>query len=214
LLLAPWARRWHDVPAPVLGTLDPSRYMFALDQVVQEMDRRIAAMPRGRDSVQLGPACPILLTILEEFPGVLRLVDGVDARLGKSVRALVGRLLAEGRKAGIRVVLITQRADAAIVGAYERGQASHRISFRVDSADGLRMLHPDLPVDAAAEHSTAPAGVALLTAPGVPLTRLRFPYRPYSDYVATVLGEPLPHSPGSAEVLPLPVQRVEAGTSA
>lgn len=39
-------------------------------------------------------------------------------------------MLAEGRKAGILCVLIAQRADASILGAYESGQASHRISFR------------------------------------------------------------------------------------
>lgn len=188
LLLGPWRGRWTDVPAPVCGTKNPDRYVITLDRVVQEMDRRIGAMPPGRDSVQLGSECPVLLVVLEEHPGALRVLDGADAKLGKSYRALVGRLLAEGRKAGIRVLLITQRADAAIVGAYERSQASHRISYRVDSADGLRMLHPDVSPDTAAEHASAPAGVALVTIPGQPLTRMRSPYVSYAEYCSGLGG--------------------------
>ncbi len=191
LLLGPWARRMlpmGNIPGPVCGTADPGRYVLALDRLVAEMDRRIADLPAGADEVVLGDGCPVLLVVLEEHPGALRILDGHDAKLGKLYRALVGRLLAEGRKAGLRCVLVAQRADAAIVGAYERGQASHRISFRVDSLDAVRMLHPDGTADVVAEHATAPAGVALLTAPGVPLTRLRAPWLPYRDYCDQVAG--------------------------
>ena len=186
LLLRPWAGRWPDVTAPALGTGDPARYVLALDQVVRQMDKRIAQLPAGRDSVQLGPDCPILLVVLEEYPGVLRLADGLDPKLGRQLRALVGRLLAEGRKAGVRVLIVSQRADAQVIGGFERGQASHRLSFRVDSADAVRMLHPDATPDVIAAHATAPAGVALLTAPGEPLRRLRFPHRSYAEYCAAV----------------------------
>jgi S-DNA-T family DNA segregation ATPase FtsK/SpoIIIE len=195
LLLRPWSGRWADIPAPALGTADPARYVLMLDQVVREMDRRIAAMPAGRDSVALSTDMPVLLVVLEEYPGLLRLVDGTDAKLGKQLRALVGRLLAEGRKAGVRVVIVSQRADASILGGFERGQASHRLSFRVDSGDAVRMLHPDALPDVIAAHAAAPAGVALLTAPGLPLTRLRAPWRTYADYCAAVGG------PGPAEGL-------------
>lgn len=192
LLLGPWAGRRvlpiGNIPGPVCGTADPGRYVLVLDQLVREMDRRIANLPAGADQVELGPDCPVLLVVLEEHPATLRILDGHDPKLGKLYRALVGRLLAEGRKAGVRVVLVTQRADAAIVGAYERGQASHRISFRVDSLDAVRMLHPDGTADVVAEHATAPAGVALLTAPGVPLTRLRAPWVTYAAYCAAVTG--------------------------
>jgi DNA segregation ATPase FtsK/SpoIIIE-like protein len=186
LLLRPWAGRWSDVPSPVLGTGDPTRYVLMLDQLVRVMDQRVASIPPGRDSVEHTPALPVLLAVLEEYPGVLRVVDSTDAKLGKQLRALVGRLLAEGRKAGVRVLIVAQRADASVIGGFERGQASHRLSFRVDSADAVRMLHPDGTPDIVAGHATAPAGVALLTAPGLPLTRLRAPYLPYADYCAEV----------------------------
>lgn len=86
----------------------------------------------------------------------------------------------------MRCLLITQRAEAAVLGAYERGQSSHRLSFRVDTAATIEMLHPGVPADVAIEHATARAGVALLTAPGQPLTRLRAPLCDYGRYCALV----------------------------
>lgn len=191
LLLAPWARRWSDVPAPALGTADPAAHVTVLGRLVDEMDRRIATIAPGRDAVELGTSgCPLLLVVLEEWPGALRLLDAVDPKLGKRARALVARLLGEGRKAGVRVLLLAQRADATIVGGYERGQASHRLTFRVDGADAVKMLHPDVAPELVAEHATAAAGVALLSAPGVPLLRLRVPHTTYAEYVAAVTRHP------------------------
>lgn len=210
LLLAPWVDRWADVPAPVLGTTDPLAYLLCLDGLVREMDRRIGALPAGRDSLPLGAVDivnrsvphqafgnalpdisghPVILVVLEEHPGALRILDATDKKLGAQYRALVSRLLAEGRKAGVRVVLLTQRADAAIIGAYERGQASHRVSYRVDSLDAVRMLHPDISPELAAGHANTPAGVALASVPGRPLLRMRSPLVSYEDYCRAVAGE-------------------------
>lgn len=189
LLLRPWKGRWPDLP-PVLGTADSQRYLTLLGVLVAEMDRRVAALPPGHDHVQLGPTCPCLLVVLEEHPGTLRLLDGIDQKLGKAYRALVSRLLAEGRKAGIRLVIVTQRADAVVVGGFERGQASHRISYRVDSREAVAMLHPDCSPHMIAEHATATPGVALLTAPGQPLVRLRSPLLTYAEYCLRVTTDP------------------------
>lgn len=187
LLLAPWADRRESGPI-ALGTADPLAHVDVIESLVADMDKRIAGMPPGRDSVRLGRDVPVVLAVLEEYPGLLRWVDALDTKIGKRIRAGVARLMAEGRKAGVRVLLITQRADASIVGAYERGQASHRLSFRVDTADGLKMLHPGIEPDVAAEHATAPPGVALLSAPGAPLTRLRAPLCDYATYVRLISG--------------------------
>lgn len=189
LLLAPWAGRWADTPAPALGTRHPAAHVATLAGLVDEMDRRVATISPGRDAVDLGPAgCPLLLAVIEEYPGLLRLLDATDPKIGKHARALMARLFGEGRKAGVRVALLAQRAEANIIGAYERGQASHRISFRVDTPEALKMLHPDVPADAVAEHATAPPGVALLSSPGRPLLRLRAPHTPYAEYVDAVAG--------------------------
>lgn len=48
------------------------------------------------------------------------------------------------------------------------------------------MLHPDVAAEIVADHAVAPDGVALLTAPGVPLVRLRSPMTSYGAYLAAV----------------------------
>jgi hypothetical protein len=188
LLLRPWAGRWADVPAPALGTRDLFSAVAVLDRLVIEMDRRIQSLPLGMDSVQLGEDCPAILCVLEEYAGFLRALDSSgEKKLATLARAHIGRLLAEGRKAGVRLLLVIQRADANLIGGYERSQTSHRISYRVEAA-AVEMLHPDVTPGTAAAHATAAAGVALLTAPGVPLRRIRSPYLDYADYCASVAG--------------------------
>jgi S-DNA-T family DNA segregation ATPase FtsK/SpoIIIE len=189
LLLGPWIDQ-AAAGVPVLGTRNPGAHVSMLERVVGELDRRITAMPAGLDSVLVGPSCPLLLVVLEEYPGLLRLLETIDPRgFGKTARACVARLLAEGRKAGIRLLVMMQRADATIIGGYERGQASHRISFRVDTADAVRMLHPQAGADVIGEHASAEPGIGLLSAPGVPLARFRAPYLSYADYVALVANQ-------------------------
>ena len=82
-------------------------------------------------------------------------------------------MFGESAKAGICLLLISQRADANIVGSCERDQCSHGVSFRLPSLTGLQMLHADADKGIAAEHATARSGVVLLSAPGVSLRRFR-----------------------------------------
>jgi energy-coupling factor transporter ATP-binding protein EcfA2 len=190
LTLAPWATRpglegWH-----ALGTARPAAHITVLERAVREMDRRIAEMPPGHDATPITSACPLLVVVGEEIPGLFRVLGVANRDLEKRARALLARLVGEGRKAGIRVLLVAQRADANIIGGYERGQASHTISFRVDSLSALSMLHADADKAIAAEHSTAPPGVALLSAPGDPLRRFRAPLTDYRTYCAEVSAAP------------------------
>lgn len=187
LLLGPWATRTVAV-APSTGGHDPGAHVGVLRELVADMDARIAAIPAGRDAVDLDPDRPLLVVVLEEYPGLLRVLDGADKALGRAARASVARLLAEGAKAGVRVVLVAQRAEANVIGGFERGQASHALSYRVAGRDSVAMLHADAPADVVAAHATAEPGVALLSAPGVPLRRLRAPHVTYAEYVATVTG--------------------------
>lgn len=57
------------------------------------------------------------------------------------VRA-VGALVAQGAKAGVRVLIITQRMDASIVDGPIRAQLGTRITMKVDNRDAVVMLHP------------------------------------------------------------------------
>lgn len=190
LLWRPWERhrqpRWR-----VSGLADVGAHDRLLQELVADMDRRIRYIPAHRDTVDLGPDTPLTVVMLEEYPGLLRAADQVDKKIGASIRSSVARLLAESHKAGYRVVLVAQRAESNVIGGFERAMCGFRLSFRVDNADSIRLLHPGLAVDRVDEHMTAPAGVALLTAPGTSLVRLRGPwiggFERYSNAVRTAV---------------------------
>jgi S-DNA-T family DNA segregation ATPase FtsK/SpoIIIE len=186
LLFRPFAGSRHaDWQAS--GVADPEAFGKVLRRLVDEMDQRILELPDDRDQVETGPELPVVVVLLEEIAGMYRVCDQQGKDLGKLVRSLIGRLLAEGRKAGIRVVMIVQRAEATLIGAFERAQCSMRISFGTDSLESVRLLHPAASAAVAEEHFAAPPGIALLTAPGLPLTRFRAPFvGEYADYTDVV----------------------------
>lgn len=186
LLLRPFAgtadARWQ-----VTSLRDPGAVEVLLTRLVDELDARVAALPVHLDRVELGPDRPCVLVVLEEFPGLLRALDAADVKLGKRVRALVARLLAEGRKAGVRVLLLAQRAEAATIGAFERAMCDLRVSFRTDNRSAVELLHPGTDSDTADAHTTALPGVALISRPGHPLSRFRAPWLgSYAAYSAAV----------------------------
>lgn len=135
-----------------------SDFVGVIDRLVQEMDRRISRlvsdMERGVyvDKLsEFSPELPLLVVVLEEYPGLLSLLDSEDKVAGRKasdahgvrVRAGVRRLIQEGAKVGVRVVMIAQRFDASIVGGAERSNLGTRISHKVDNLDAVKMLHPN-----------------------------------------------------------------------
>ncbi|MEK6440124.1 hypothetical protein [Pseudonocardia sp. T1-2H] len=173
----------------VLGLSSPAAVESHLVALVADMDARIGRIPVTSDVLPINDDDPLRFVVLEEYPGLLRWLDALDPKTGKRVRALVARLMAEGHKAGIRVVMVAQRAEANVIGSTERGQASIRVSFRVDSHDAVKLLHPDADPGTAGIHAGALPGVALLSAPGVPLARVRAPWiGSYAEYVRRVTG--------------------------
>jgi hypothetical protein len=178
LLLRPFTGTVHQ-PWQVIGMDDPDAHVKLLRDLVVEMDARIAAIPPRSDQITPDRDTPLIMVVLEEYAGLLRGVD--DSGTGRKstrvaeVQRLIARLLSEGHKAAIRLLIILQRADAAVLGGFERGQCSVRISFRVDTADAVVMLHPSGRAEAE-QHATCPPGLALLSAPGVQLARIRAPY--------------------------------------
>jgi S-DNA-T family DNA segregation ATPase FtsK/SpoIIIE len=169
------------------GLVDLAAHEDLLARLVADMDARIADLPEDRDTIEISVEQPLRLVVLEEYAGELRAIDAVDKDRGKRVRALISRLLAEGAKVGIRVLLLVQRAEAAVIGAFERAMCSTRISFRVDNRASVELLHPGTPGDLADAHTTAVAGVALLSTPGAELRRFRAPLiGEYRDYVIAI----------------------------
>jgi S-DNA-T family DNA segregation ATPase FtsK/SpoIIIE len=164
------------------GTANPDDHADSLERLVELMDQRIAMLPPRRDQVEIDEGCPLLFYVLEEYPGLLRAADDGKRSGGRvdRIKLLVSRLISEGRKAGIRLVLLAQRFEAAIVDGFTRDQCTVRMSFRVGNATSIEMLHPTGRA-AAEEHAVSPPGVALLSAPGVPLVRLKSPYLGHDD---------------------------------
>ena len=188
LLLRPFTGTRHAAWQAV-GLRDLGRVERVLAQLVAEMDRRIGALPLEVDRLTTTAADPLVLVVLEEWPGVLRALDtGTDKTRGKRCRALVARLLAESHKAGFRCLTVAQRAEANLIGGAERDQCDGRLTFRVGSNESIKLLHPDAAADLVAGHDTAPDGVCLLTWPGVGVVRARAPwigsYRAYCRRIA------------------------------
>lgn len=133
----------------VLGA-DPVAALALLDEACRVMDER------ARRLTDLGIAAyeefssdlPLRVFVLEEYAGLLRQATAHDEglkpgeRTAGKIKQRVGRLVSEGAKAGIRIILITQRMDATIVDGDSRGQFGTRITMAVDNGDAVRMLHP------------------------------------------------------------------------
>lgn len=129
---------------------------------------------------------PLLLVVLEEYPAFLAACAADDTATGRKpaerlrtrAELCVQRLLAEGLKAAIVLVVAAQRADADVLGGYRRDQMSTRVVFRLESAEGWRMVLPYVegrPVDLA-------PGEGYFATPGHPPTRFRADHLPYSRY--------------------------------
>ncbi|WP_431879914.1 FtsK/SpoIIIE domain-containing protein [Amycolatopsis sacchari] len=195
LLLRPFKGTKHD-HLQALGSKDPEAHLAVLEELCRIMDERLASMPDDTDVFPCSTTDPYIWVVLEELPGLLRVAQATDdlhkgqrgyVPLVARIKATYGRLLAESAKVGFRVHVITQRADATIVGGFERGQAPLRISFAVDSTEAVAMLHPAADLDTAKAHLNALPSYALVSAPGLPCTRLRAPLMgSYQDFYARI----------------------------
>ncbi|GAA4820451.1 hypothetical protein GCM10023201_02370 [Actinomycetospora corticicola] len=158
------------------GTRDLLEHAAMLDRLVAEMDHRLDAMPARQDAVTASEWTPLVLVVLEEFPGLLRAAQARDKKLAERITSAVLRLVSEGRKAAFRVLMLAQRFEAnAVGGGYARDQFALRLSFRVP-ADSLAMLHGDDARPLGPAHANAAPGIAYLSGPGHDCTRLRAPY--------------------------------------
>jgi hypothetical protein len=186
LLGRPYAgTRHHEWQAT--GSADVPAHLDLLRRLVADMDARIGDLPPRVDKLTaFTPDRPLVVVVLEEFAGLLRLASTLSAPRGEAkirdqLLALYGRLVSEGHKAGFRLLVITQRADATVIGGFERGQLGMKISFAVDDDEALPMLHGSSARRLVDLHRTAPPGVALLDTPTIRLQRVRGPRLPGPD---------------------------------
>ena len=190
-----WNNTRHGIHQAT-GTDDLEEHAALLEDLVGVMDARLADIPPRQDKVTPTSETPTVLVVLEEFPGLLRAADalprpkrGEGIPVGDRIRTAVLRLLSEGRKAAVRVLMLAQRFEAtAVGGGYARDQFALRLSFRVP-ADSLEMLHGTDARQLGAEHANAAPGIAYLSGLGRDCERIRVPYLgdygEYCDRIAT-----------------------------
>ncbi|MBY4569032.1 hypothetical protein ACN95_03230 [Gordonia sihwensis] len=181
----------HSV-APEPGSTGDERFSQVadfLDNEVHQMDLRIAELTRSwRDKIdQTTPEEPLRLIVIEEYAGVLEAAAAEDAKAGRKknttparIESSLARLTAEGAKAAVRVVLMTQRASSQVLNTDTRGNFAVRISFKVEAKESLNMLHDDLGPEWVQEIKKYKNGVGVVQLPGEEIRKFR----------AGLLGEP------------------------
>lgn len=133
----------------VLGN-DPQAFLELLTRFENLLNERMKLFPQLRTANldNFSENMPLHVLILEEYPGLLERARAYDKtvatkdRIAPLIQSKVQSIASEGLKAGLRLVLIAQRADAEVVGGYARAQFGTRITMGVDNADAVRMLHP------------------------------------------------------------------------
>lgn len=217
LLGAPFA----EAGSGSCGEDGPQGYVDTLAGVVADMETRLQALRDARtdDYAELVDAeHPWLVVVVDEAPGLVTLLESDDRltsrkpaeRLAPQAQAHIRRLLLEGRKAGIRVVISQQRADidGGLLSGAARDQAATQAVVLRSQPEGVRMLLPGV-ADSAPDYTTrlpaAPPGVCLVQVPGQPLTWARTyaspedeTYRWWHDHVATAITNNPQYAPAMA----------------
>lgn len=156
--------------APVAEATDTERFSLGnnpettyelLDRLVDEMDSRLHNLRTQKldKYEEFSESMPLIVVVLDEYASIISQLSDYDSlhkpaeRLGAKAKALINRLVAEGAKVGFRVIVSTQRADTQSIDSSVRAQFATRLTFNVDNADAVRMLHPN-----AAELATDVAG--------------------------------------------------------
>lgn len=192
VLLGPWKAKGE--PWIACGTADMTQAAEALENIVAEMDQRISRLiENGIDKMDPSPQMPALVVVLEEYPGTLSAARTEDDREGRKtgqrvaprIEAAVGRLVKEGAKVGVRVLVLAQRMSAKAIDTDDRSNFGNRVTLRVDNADAVGMLHENA-------HELAPEvqlfgpGRALWEEPGRPLQRVQMDLTDYATYCTRI----------------------------
>jgi len=171
--------------------LRPSDVALWLDQVEGVLNRRLSALRRdpGVDKFEFDdPKYPVLLIVLEEFPGVLKSLKVAETgvkpaeRVTDRLKAVYGRLLMEALKVNLRVMTIAQRADAEILGGAERAQIACRVTFKVDNQDAVRMFHDGVSGSEWDQLRNAAPGVGIIEQIGQSRTLFRAYSTSFTEY--------------------------------
>lgn len=189
LVLGPWGEHPRGWRVNGVGADAADRYATVLRALVDDMDARIAHLPPRCDRLPITRATPLRVIVLEELAGISRLTGYRTSGQASEVQRLIARLASEGRKAGYRLVVISQRLGSDVLQTDVRDQLLTRLSFGCRDLATLRMLSPDATPEDLAPLALSPAGVALADMPGEPMRRVRAPwvggYGAYCDLITT-----------------------------
>jgi len=176
--------------------VDLDRAVTVLRDLVALMDERVRDLLAAHlDKLDhFAPAVPVVWVVLEEYPGLLAAARALDAergakpgdRLAPRIEAAVGRLVKEGAKVGVLVLVLAQRMSADAIKTDDRMNLGLRVTHRVDNADAVAMLHDGLDRAQTAAVREFHPGVALTEAPGTSLRRVRMHYTTYEKYRSRV----------------------------
>lgn len=186
VLLSPLVRAGKNPDGIVLGA-DPAEALALLNQVVARMDERLRLIDEEHHTDNITPGefteqLPVEVVILEEYGALIkRASQSDDRKVIKHIQSQVSRLCSEGRKVGIRVVLIIQRADAEVVGGSDRSQFGTAITMHVDKPEAVRMLHARATDEDMARVLTFPPGRCLFDQ-GKQLKYMQGDFCDYQDY--------------------------------
>lgn len=177
------------------GLKDCEKACEVVKNIVAEMDRRIDLLLSQSldkfDREHFNENMPLLVVCFEEFPGIQAILQAFDKASGAKpaertetrFKADLQRLALEGAKVGIRLLIVAQRADTAILTGILRSQLTQRISFRQDK-DGLRMLHETITPEQIEAMPSYQPGMALCEFDGfLPLQKIKADFISYQELV-------------------------------
>ncbi|MCG7320810.1 FtsK/SpoIIIE domain-containing protein [Arsenicicoccus bolidensis] len=191
---------------------DITRAADALARLVALMDDRVRELRAdGLDKLTTFTASsPAIWCVMEEYPGLLAAAKAIDNeagakpgdRLAPKIAAHLGRLVKEGAKVGVFVLVLAQRMSADALNTDDRMNLALRITLRVDNGDAVAMLHDGLTRDRTQAVRQFAPGVALAESPGQGVRRVRMLYTDYPTYRARVAA-------GLAATVAAPVIRAD-----
>lgn len=212
-------RAYENAPRPEwrhLGAMDFVAAAEVLGRLTDEMDSRIAGLLTA-DLDKLDDFTvdhPIVLVVMEEYPSTLAAAKSEDEaegrkpadRVAPQIARSVKRLVQEGTKVGVRVLILAQRATAETMDGDTRSNCSTRITMRVDNSTAVGLLHEECPPELLAQVRRFAPGVGLVERPAEDILRFRTDLVDYQWYLRTVRNY-YQSSPGPSPVSPHGVEQ-------
>jgi S-DNA-T family DNA segregation ATPase FtsK/SpoIIIE len=190
---------WHRHMSRLVGNdATPEAAAFMLEQAVDEMSRRVDRLVSDqRDKWgYVDDQHPLLMIVLDEFPGLIAAarhhdrIEGTRSKTADRILGAVGRLVREGAKVGMQVIVIAQRFDANVTGGGDvRANFPTRLTFKVDNLDAVRMLHPNADDALVRTITEFPTGRCYLDTPSDSGRVVQVDHMSYEDYLAVVTGD-------------------------